>query len=608
MSSKKTKTQTAPIRWASESHTGRESFLVLSPKVFGALAIILIATLLCYLPVFDNGFVNWDDDKYIYDNPLIRDLNFKAFFSQYVMGHYHPFVITTYALIYKVFGLNPDAYHGISLLFHLSNTILVFLVFRALSERKEVAFIVSLLFGIHPLHVESVAWASELKDVMYVFFFLMALLQYLLYLRRGLMVRHYLWAVFFFLCSVLSKASGITLVAVLLLTDFYTRRPFTKKVWLEKIPFLAGAVAFGWVSYLAQAQVGATEVIHFPFSQRVVFAAYGYVTYIQKLIFPAGLSAFYPYPIDEGQSMPGIFFLYPLLVILIVGLTAYSLKSNRRMFYGIGFFSITAFLTLQLLPAGTAVMADRYAYLPSLGIFFIMAHIVLYIKTRWNAVIISAAVLAAMALAYSFTTHRQVALWKDSITLWTDVIRQWSQTPLGYKNRGVARMELNDLKGGISDLNQAIALDPNQSDFYNAIGAALEKINNYPEAINNFDKAIQLRPDFQEALYNRGIAKGKMNDHAGAINDFNQAISLNPSDAFSYFNRANAKMLMENYGGAVKDLNAYLKLSPMDATAYMMRGYSKMMMGDWPGACPDLNKAASLGDESAVGFVAEYCR
>src|ERR1043165_1538299 len=219
-------------------------------KYFIPLFIIVLISFIAFLPVFHNGFVNLDDDKYIRDNPMLAVFNLKEIFSRYVEGNYHPLTMLTYSIEYQLFGLNAQGYHAVNLLLHLLNVILVFYAILYLSNKTEIALVASLLFGIHPLHVESVAWASELKDLLYTFFFLASYICYLRYIKEP-KSKFYFYCLLLFLLSLLSKAMAVSLPLILLLTDYFKGRKLNVKTWLEKIPFFALSILFGIIAILA---------------------------------------------------------------------------------------------------------------------------------------------------------------------------------------------------------------------------------------------------------------------------------------------------------------------------------------------------------------------
>jgi hypothetical protein len=334
------------------------------------LGLILIITLVAYLPVFKAGFV-WDDTNYVQNNQQIRSIDLESIFSKYVMGNYHPLTMLAFAVEYKFFGLNETGYHIINLLLHLANVLLVYYAAFLLSKKTNVALITALLFGIHPLHTESVAWISGLKDLLYTSFFLGAYIFYLKYLGEK-QNRFYLLALLLFLFSLFSKAMAVSLPVLLLLTDYFKDRKIGIKILIEKIPFFLLAIIFGVVAIFAQRSSEAIQDLsNYSFLQRIVFAGYGFITYLWKFFLPVYQSAFYPYPVKNGESISLQFYIYPLLALGILAFAIYSLRFTKRIFFGLIFFVITIGLVLQLLPVGEAIMADRYSYIPSIGIFYL---------------------------------------------------------------------------------------------------------------------------------------------------------------------------------------------------------------------------------------------
>ena len=426
--------------------------------IYYSLGVILLISFVIYLPVFNNKLLAWDDDLYIKNNPLIYSMNLKEIFSQYVMGNYHPLTILTFAIEYQFFGLNETGYHAVSLLLHLLNVVLVFYSINLLVNKPTVALVASLLFGIHPLHVESVAWAAELKDLLYTFFFLASYIVYLKYLTSE-QKKLYVFSLLLFCLSLLSKAMAASLPVVLLLTDYFKGRKINAKALLEKVPFVLLSIGFGVVAIWAQKSSGATEVVNFGLLERIVFACYGFSTYIVQLFFPLHLSAYYPYPIKSTESVPAHYYLYPALFIVMMIALFYSLRSTKKFFFGVGFFAITIFLVLQLLPVGGAIMADRYSYIPSIGIFYLAGegfNLLLNKKLRVPAF----ALLAIITVLFSVRTYTRSTIWKDDLTLWNDVISQDQTVPIAYNNRGLIYLNQGKNDTALRDFNKAIDLKP----------------------------------------------------------------------------------------------------------------------------------------------------
>jgi tetratricopeptide (TPR) repeat protein len=534
------------------------------------LPCILLATFLVYVPCFKGAFV-WDDSKYIQNNPVITSIDFNMLFSKYVMGNYHPLTMLGYAIQYQFFGLSTTGYHVVNLLLHLFNVALVFYAILYLTNNNKVALVTSLFFGIHPLHVESVAWISELKDLLYTFFFLAAYVLYVKYVKQQTK-RVYYFSILLFLCSLLSKGMAVSFPVVLLLTDYFMGRKFTRQTILEKIPFFVLAIIFGIIAIYAQKSSEAIQdIAKFSFFQRIIFACYGFVTYIIKLISPFHLSAFYPYPINSGESLRGYYYFYPLLFLLIVGLLIYSLRYSKKIFFGIGFFAITVFLVLQLLPVGDAIMADRYSYLSSFGIFYLAGEGFIWLWNR-NQKTPAVALTALFVIFFSLKTYSRCRVWENGLNLWSDVIDKYPNVAVAYNNRGGTLINEKRYEEAITDFSKAIELRPDYYDAYNNRGILFMDIQKNGEALRDFNKAIELEPTHAEVYSNRGLLLMQFNKNKEALADFDKAIQLQPNYSQAYYNRG---LLATNEGRKEQAFNDYamaLKFNPAYAEAYINRG------------------------------------
>jgi protein O-mannosyl-transferase len=539
---------------------------------------ILVISFIAYLPVLKNGFVNLDDDKYILNNPMITSINISQIFSEYVQGNFHPLTMLVYAVEYSFFGVEPHGYHLVNLFLHLLNIILVFRIVILLSGKKEIAIVAALLFGIHPLHVESVAWASELKDLLYSFFFLASWLFYLKWLERS-EKRFFAWCMILFLLALLAKAMAASLPLVFLLTDYFKGRRFSAKTWLEKIPFIVLAVLFGIVAIAAQRSGGAIQDLdYFPFLQRITFACYGFVTYLIKLVLPTGLSAYYPYPVKTAEGIPGWYYLYPLVLAVIIFFIFYSLRFGKKIFFAFSFFAITVFLVLQLLPVGNTIMADRYTYIPSMGIFYLAGEGFYWLWTKkkngaglkWIAGV--GGILAI--IIFSALTFQRSAIWKDSLSLWNDVIEKNKTIPTAHNNRGMA----------------------------------LEAAGKMDEALSDYDRAIELQPDFDLALNNRAnILMGKL-QYDKALGDYNKAIQLKPGFAEAYNGRGVLFMRQKNFPEAMSNFKKALSLKQDYREVYYNLAISEYNYGMKTEACEHLKQAMALGMQQAFDLSKQICQ
>src|SRR5258706_5022627 len=270
---------------------------------------ILLLTFLAYIPALRAGFVNWDDGDYIVDNLIVKDFaNLKSILSTPVQGNYHPLTMLSMAINYQISGLNAWSYHLFNLVFHLINCFLVYRLAMLLSYRNIIiAFTTAVLFGIHPMHVESVAWVSERKDVLYGLFFLAALISYTRYADTG-SKKQYLFAIFLMMLSLLSKPAAVVFPAALFCIDILRKRKLTLTLIIEKIPFFIPALIMGILTYYGQSNTGATDMAaFFGIGIRILIGFYGIMMYFFKMILPFNLSAFYPFP-ARNISLPNEYY------------------------------------------------------------------------------------------------------------------------------------------------------------------------------------------------------------------------------------------------------------------------------------------------------------
>ncbi|MEE8574733.1 MAG: hypothetical protein V3T30_04900, partial [Thermodesulfobacteriota bacterium] len=389
-------------------------------KTLPYVLLAAVVTFIVYLPTLQNGFVNWDDQGYVYNNPNIRILDIDFFrwaLSTPVLGNWHPLTMLSHAVDYALFGLNPRGHHLTSIVLHSVNTILVFfLTFTLVNNKKSgnavmgneslltariTALVTALLFGLHPLHVESVAWVSERKDLLYAFFYLLTLLTYLTYARGSAKNRviPYASALILFTLSLLSKPMAVTLPVVLLLIDYYPLGRFRvhgptglkayRRIFLEKIPFFLLSLIFTAITIETQKSAGALEMEIAPFLERLLISLRGYGFYIYKSFIPVNLAQVYPYP-----DTIGLFKLeYLASIILIAIITLLSIKYVRKPNENKLFITLWAYFLVTLLPviglvqAGQQSAADRYTYLPGLAIFILigLALSILYKKSKGGA-------------------------------------------------------------------------------------------------------------------------------------------------------------------------------------------------------------------------------
>jgi tetratricopeptide (TPR) repeat protein len=620
------------------------------------VAAILLITVIVHSDSLNNGFVNWDDDKYVFNNEDIRQLDGQSilrFFTTYYLRMYQPITMISYACDYKMGELTPLTYHRTNLILHLLNVLLVFCAVLLLTKQAAIAAISALFFGVHPLHVESVAWISERKDLLYSLFYLGSLITYILYRKRNNSYRLYFLAILFFLFSLLSKSAAVSLPLILVLTDYYLNPKLEFRSNLDKIPFFVLSVIFGIVSLMSQRILGShwDYVIGYTLLDRLFMGSYAFTFYIVKSILPFGLSAIHPMPLKPAGLLPIVYYISGLAFILFPWILVKVFKSKadetlrKDIIYGALFFFFTIVLVI-FMPVGQAVVAERYTYIPYIGLFVILGRVYLYLGQRkhfFSPVLQYGytAVIGIMLIVFAHGAYARNTVWRDTLTLFSDVIDKYPETGIAYNNRGNVRRDQNDFQGAMEDYGKAIELD--YDDAYNNRGILRNRMNDYINAIEDFNRALHGKSDREIAYYNRGIAKlnlgdfggavedfgnaietdpqysdaynnrgfvryEKLADFIGAIHDFDTAIGLSPAEPDIYYNRGNAKTLAGRYESAIMDYDRALQIKPDYGEAYFNKGIALLKLKKVVPACLNLDKASGLGAARAAELIQMYCK
>ncbi len=547
------------------------------------MLLIGVATLVVYFRATGYGFIyNWDDAGYILKNDYIKTLNMSSvaeIFSSFYMHNYHPLTSLTYAIEYSFVGESAWLYHLNNILLHLANTWLVFVLFTKVFKNRQLpAIFIAALFALHPMHVESVAWISERKDVLYTLFFLLALIRYMKYLETGKM-SEFIYTSIFFLLSCLSKSAAVTLPVLLFAFDYLQKRKFSKILVLEKIPLFAISLIFGILAIRSQDTAIQDLTPMLSLFERILIVCWGTLLYIVKTILPFHLSAFYPYPLKIDDVLPWYYYLAPLFVIALGIVIWYSKKWGREVIFGFAFFFITISLVLQLMPVGGAIIAERYTYVPYLGLFFIMVLPLraLYENKQgrdYKNSLLYTRLLTILVVVFSILSFNRVAYWKDGDILFTDVIEKYPKFPYAYNNRGFLYFDYYALK------------------FYadNEV-----KKNAYVEkAYNDYTMAIGLDPTYAGAYANRAVLLYNTGKPQAALQDFNILLTLDPENKDGLIGRANTLSTLEMFEKALPDYNSYLKINDDDAKAWLWRGIAFSKTGDNESALPDFEKTIQL--------------
>jgi tetratricopeptide (TPR) repeat protein len=524
----------------------------LSPGANLAAVCLLLFVLVAaaFLPATRNGFVNFDDPEYVTANPHVQSAwaleSVRWAFGSAEAGNWHPVTWLSHMLDWHLFGPNAWGHHLTSILLHAANSVLLFVVLRTMTGATGRAWLVAALFGLHPLRVESVAWVAERKDLLSALFFLFALWAYAR--RAELKPEHstaktrerscYLLALAFFALGLMCKPMLVTLPFVLLLLDYwpldrlasFTPEPQKARLTplvIEKAPFLALAAAASVVALAAQGGAQTVED-RFPLSLRLANAAISCCRYLGQMVHPANLCAYYPHP----GFWPGELVTPAAGLLVAISVAAWSAR-RRRPYLTLGWFWFLGTLVpvLGLVQIGGQAMADRYTYIPSMGLFILVVWGV-HDLTRWRHGAFVARPLAAIAIiACLILTSRQIRFWQDSETLFRRALAVTEQNSLAHLNLGEALLAREQSEEALSHFRQAIEIDPGSAQAHYNLGVALHKLGRPETAAEEFRQALRFKPDYPEAHFNLGVELAREGRLEEAKREFREVLRLNPDDA-----------------------------------------------------------------------------
>jgi len=553
---------------------------------------ILIITFLAFIPALGAGFVSLDDNEYVTNNPLLRQIsNLKLLLITPVQGNQHPLTMFSLFINYLISGEQAWSYHLFNLVFHLINCWLVFKLVMLLSNRNTIiAFTTAILFGIHPMHVESVAWISERKDVLYGLFFIGGLISYTKYADTNSR-NQYLLTILFLLLSLLSKPAAVIFPLTLFCIDLLRKRKMTMKLFLEKIPFFLLALIAGIITMLGQKAAGATGHESFGFVTKLLFGSYGIMMYFIKMIAPFNLAPFYPFP-AINETLPAAYYLSPLFFFALVAVFFYSLKKNRILAFGILFYFVNLLLVLQLLPVGSAIIAERYTYIPYIGLFYAAGWLLdKYAKGNHTR---AYSIGFIVAFVFSIFTWIQASVWHDSATLWEHTIKTQPSNK-AYANRATQLRGEKNYGLAIEYFNKAIQLNMIDYESYNNRGNIYFDLKKPDLALSDYRKAISLKPDYYNAMDNMGAQFAILGQYDSALKYENQALLINPDHKPAYSNRALIYMRLNRNEEAIKDWEKFLQFEPGAADVYNTIGSCYQAMGKYQESLAVITKAIEMG-------------
>ncbi len=584
------------------------------------LGLICVVTFICFHNTLNNQFSNWDDDYYVTNDPYIKAFtphNLKVIFTEDITkNNYHPLCMLSLAVNYHFAQLNPWSYYLTNVLIHIANLILVFFLFIGLCRRLKMTemaglFIASfgaLWFGIHPMHVESVGWIAERKDVLYTLFYLFALLTYLRYTDTR--KNKWYWITFLlFFASCLSKPMAVVFPLSLICVDILLQRSLNRRLITEKIVFFGLSLVIGLMAFYTQNKVGAVaDFSTLTIAERIMYASYGFVMYLSKLFNPTYLSTFYPYPYRYLSGyLPAIYYAAPFIALAVITLPTWYLYKKKSPYFkiyafGMGFFLANVIFVLQFISVGSAIMSDRYSYVAYIGLIFLLAYFVQRIfekRQTWRMAI--AIVLVAFSAGLAYLCYERTKVWHNSETLLTDAIEKYPyRALLSYKWRGNHYLSIGELDKAMADYSVLTKLHA-ADDKVEANIERIKVLKELPPELTNRNRTANAtsKPVPNDDSYKVSIDSLYESLSAGdtllAFRKYVDAIRRNPVGAEKDLAKNSFDLVQsKGYNRAIQQYNILMKINSSNPFYYFLRGCAYFGVNNMQTAIEDWEVAVSL--------------
>jgi tetratricopeptide (TPR) repeat protein len=588
-----------------------------------ALVAVVLVTVLVYLPALGNGFVEWDDREYVFENLGIRSIDADSLlwmFTGYHSANWHPLTWLSLAFDYSVWGLDPKGYHLTNIILHAINTLLVVIMARMLfvsaTGKQQLALqfavLVGLLFGLHPIHVESVAWVSERKDLLYGMFYLSSIVFYLKY-RQANHKPSYWLCLLMFILSALSKPMAISLPLVLIALDYYPLK-IIQTSWSSifnsirnKLPLIMVAIALALVTVYVQRKSGAMTTMQIVgFGERLLVAQWALLFYLYKTFIPVGYIFLYLIPPNVTLLNPA--YSIPLAINALLLVTIFLLRNKAPLLIVSAFiYLVTLLPVLGIVQVGGQAAADRYMYLTLLVPVILFAAGIIYIKmnllTGLPGKVIFYGVLSAVLVSFSYLTVAQVDVWRDTINLATHAIKHQPDHNHAYLKRADAHYQLGMYQEVVDDMTRVIEINtknptrassPKHQD-YAIRGEAHFRLGMYGEAIQDYSQAIASNSARTDYLRKRAEIYVISGQKKLAMSDYLQLLKFTPSDIWLHYKIALIQYELSMYGEAIKHLDTAILLNPNIGLFFFNRALNHEELGDIKSSESDMKRAAELG-------------
>lgn len=558
------------------------------------LLLLLAATALTYMGALGNDFVAFDDDKSIWYNTHLKSPSFKGIFGEQLVGMYVPVTSLVYVLIYQLFGENAPAFHAAGLLVHLLNVALAYKLMTRIQPNTWAAFFIALMFGVHPMLAEPVSWVSALSTLMFSCFYLVTLHLFWSFLEgKG---RNYFWlALGTFLLAGFSKSAAATLPVALVVLDWWKNGKLNWQMILSKWPFWLlslGLVMLTFITRTAEGHQIGGGTSNFNLVDRVFMIAHTVFFYPVKLLIPTGYSILYPFAKSMGAWRADYYLALPALLALFWWVVK-NWEKQRPVIFGIGLYLAPLFLMLPVVSVGTAEMRnDRYAYLPSLGVFFLL----MLLMEKVRPAILRFGILTAVSAVFAFQTYQQTGVWKDGTTLFKNCVDQTPDAALCQCNLGYSELLALDFESSVKYYTNALELDPTYVEAYNGRGQAYLNLGQkqIPLALSDFTKAIEAGIVTPKLFFNRGKCYAILNRYAEALPDLTRSLELEPKSAETWYFRAFSNEKTNNPAAAMADYSKAIELNPNYVEALVNRGLLFYQQQKFQESIADNSKALGI--------------
>lgn len=564
-----------------------------------SLALIVL-NVVVYASVWRHDFVSFDDPQYVTENVHVKaGLTWSGVrwaFTTGEAGNWHPLAWISHMLDVQVFGVHAGAHHVTNLVLHIANSLLLFgLLWRMTGALGRSAF-VGAMFALHPIHVESVAWISERKDVLSTLFWFLGVWAYTDYVRVRTWTRYALVFVFLAL-GLMSKPMLVTFPFALLLLDYWPfERPLGRRLILEKIPLFVLVAASSVVTFAAQSRGGAVSALAaLPLTSRLANAIVAYVGYIEKILWPTRLAVLYPYSREFGWRLG-------LAVVVLIGITAFAIAARRHRYVLVGWLWYLGTLVpvIGLVQVGVQSMADRYTYVPSIGLFMIVAWGVpdLVGNFRPRRVVMLAAAATAIVVC-AITAHIQVQYWRDSLTLWEHAAQVSPSDPHVETALGSVLSEKGNIAQAEALFTDALQREPQFAEAHNKLGVALADQGRLAEAVPHYEAALRSKPSLAEARYNLGNALAAEGKPSEAIVQYHEALRLRPDDAATHNGLGSALDDEGHLDDAIAEYLQAIRLNSQFADAHNNLGAARAKQGKNDEAILEFLEALKINPDHA---------